>query len=141
MSEQKQSARVTVIMPAWNAESFIADSVRSVLAQSHADLRLMVVNDGSTDRTGEILEALAAEDPRLTVISVANGGPAMARNHALDALDPETDYVMFQDADDRMLPDAAEYALRGAARGAEDPAGSGTQRVLAVIHEALKEGK
>lgn len=118
MADAKASPLVTIIMPAWNAEKFIEASVRSVLSQSYRNLRLVVVNDGSTDATGDILARLAAEDPRLLPMTIPNSGPAGARNRALDALDPETDYVMFQDADDYMQPDAVAYALTGAARGA-----------------------
>ena len=112
-------ARTTFIMPAYNAEPWIEGSVRSVLDQTERDLRLVVVDDGSTDGTAAILARLAAEDARLTPLRVANGGPAMARNHALAQLDADTEYVMFLDADDYLLPDALAYALQGAARGAE----------------------
>lgn len=111
--------KLTLIMPAWNAESYIERSVRSVLAQSHRELRLMVVNDGSTDGTGAILERLAAQDARLLPLTVPNGGPAKARNLALDRLDADTDYVMFIDADDLLLPDAAEKAVAAAEAGAD----------------------
>ena len=112
------SAALTIIMPAWNAEKTIEYAVRSVLSQTYRDLRLIVVDDGSTDETAAILSRLAAEDARLTPMRVANGGPAKARNLALDALDEKTRYVMFIDADDVLLPDAAEKALREAEAGA-----------------------
>ena len=109
---------VTVIVPAWNAEKYLEASLRSVLNQSHRALRLLVIDDGSSDSTPEILARLRAEDPRLEFRSVKNGGPAAARNRALAALQEGTDYVMFLDADDLLLPDAIEYALSGA-EGAE----------------------
>ena len=112
-------ARTTFIMPAYNAEAWIEASVRSVLDQTERDLRLLVVDDGSTDGTAALLALLAAEDPRLTFLRVPNGGPAAARNAALDRLDEDTEYVMFLDADDYLLPDALAYALRGARRGAD----------------------
>ena len=112
-------ARTTFIMPAYNAEAWIEGSVRSVLDQTDRDLRLFVVNDGSTDGTEAILMRLAAEDERLTPLTVPNGGPAKARNLALERLDAETEYVMFLDADDILLPDALAYARQGAERGAE----------------------
>ena len=109
---------VTVIVPAWNAEKYLEASLRSVLNQSHRALRLLVIDDGSSDSTPEILARLRAEDPRLSYRSVPNGGPAAARNRALAQLPEGTDYVMFLDADDLLLPDAIEYALTGA-EGAE----------------------
>ena len=112
-------AHTAFIMPAYNAEAWIEDSVRSVLNQTEPDLRLLVVNDGSSDRTADILARLAAEDERLTPLTVPNGGPARARNIALERLDSETEYVMFLDADDHLLPDALSYALQGARRGAD----------------------
>lgn len=110
---------VTIVVPVWNAENYVETALRSTLGQTWPNLRLLVVNDGSTDSTPEILRRLSQEDPRLQVLSVANGGPAMARNRALEALPEGTDYVMFQDADDLLAPDAVEYALTGAKRGAE----------------------
>ena len=113
------SAALTLIMPAWNAEQYIERSVRSVLSQSSRDLRLLVVNDGSTDGTAAVLARLAAGDARLTPMTVANGGPGRARNLALDCLDADARYVMFIDADDELLPDAAEKAVAAAERGAD----------------------
>ena len=114
MDESKRPARVTIIIPAYNAEAFIEASVRSILAQSFRNLRLIVVNDGSKDDTGAVLERLSREDSRLTVLNVPNGGPAMARNHGLDAVEPGTEYIMFADADDELAPDTVEYAVNNA---------------------------
>lgn len=105
---------VTVIIPAWNAERYLEATLRSVLDQSHRRLQILVIDDGSTDATPAILDRLRREDPRLDYRSVPNGGPAAARNRALELLGPETDYVMFLDADDLLEPDAVEYALAGA---------------------------
>lgn len=109
---------VTVIIPAWNAERYLEATLRSVLGQSYPRLRVLVVDDGSTDSTPAILERLRREDPRLQYMTVPNGGPAKARNTALEHLGPETDYVMFLDADDLLEKDAVSYALEGA-EGAE----------------------
>ena len=109
---------VTVIVPAWNAEKTLEASLRSVLEQSYRALRLLVINDGSTDGTERVLARLREEDPRLDFLTVTNGGPAAARNTALEQLPEGTDYVMFLDADDFLLPDAVEKAV-AAADGAE----------------------
>lgn len=106
--------RVTIIMPAYNAEAFVEHTVRSVLAQSFGDFALLAVDDGSTDGTGAILDRLAAEDRRVRAIHCENGGPALARNRALELVEPGTEYLMFCDADDELLPDALETALREA---------------------------
>ena len=111
---EQRAPRATVIMPAWNAEKTIERTVRSILAQTMEDLVLIVVNDGSSDGTGAILERLHAEDPRVRPITVQNGGPARARNIALEAVPAGTEYLMFSDADDLLIPDALQYAIENA---------------------------
>ncbi len=110
---------VTVIVPAWNAERWLENTLRSVLKQTYRRLRLLVIDDGSTDGTAAILERLRREDGRLQYWTVPNAGPAKARNRALELLPEGTDYVMFLDADDLLEPDALDYALAGAEGGAE----------------------
>ena len=111
---EHKAAGLAVIMPAYNAGHYIEKAVRSILEQSYRDLRLIVVDDGSTDDTVQILRRIQQQDSRLSHISVPNGGPALARNRGLDAVEPGTEYVMFADADDELLPDAVEYAMAGA---------------------------
>lgn len=106
-----KAARVAVIMPAYNAEKSIEDTVRSILRQSFPDFRLIVVDDGSTDQTPAILRRLQAEDGRVTPIFAENAGPAAARNRGLDAVEEGTEYLMFSDADDELAPDAIAYGL------------------------------
>ena len=109
-----RAPRAAVIMPAFNAEKTIERTVRSILAQTMEDLVLIVVNDGSTDGTDEILERMHAEDPRARPITVQNGGPARARNIALEAVPQGTEYLAFSDADDLLAPDALQYAIENA---------------------------
>lgn len=111
---EQKAAGLAVIMPAFNAGKYIEKAVRSILEQTYRDLRLIVVDDGSTDDTAQILRRIQQQDGRLSPISVPNGGPALARNRGLEAVEPETRYVMFADADDELLPDAVEYAMAGA---------------------------
>lgn len=72
--------RVSVVVPAYNAERYVSQSIRSVLDQSLRDLELIAVDDGSTDSTGKILDQIASHDPRMTVIHQANGGTGRALN-------------------------------------------------------------
>ncbi len=113
------SGKVSLIMPAYNAEAHIARSVASILSQSYENLELIVVDDGSKDNTAKILAEIAAADSRLKPMTVENGGPAAARNKGIAAASEDTDYFMFIDSDDEYLPDAVEYAMQGAERGAE----------------------
>ncbi len=111
MDVLNRAPEVAVIMPAYNAEKYIAGSVRSVLGQSFKDLELIVVDDGSDDGTSGALRRLAREDGRLRAVTVPNGGPAAARNRGLRELRPGTRYVMFVDSDDELLPGALESAV------------------------------
>jgi glycosyltransferase involved in cell wall biosynthesis len=73
---------VSVIMPAYRAERYLHTAVESVLRQSFSDLELIIVDDGSPDRTAEIARGYATRDPRVRVIEQANAGPGPARNAA-----------------------------------------------------------
>ena len=114
MQEFSAAPRAVVIMPAYNAAQTIERTVRSILAQTMGDLLLIAVDDGSTDETAAILARLREEDPRVLPITVPNGGPARARNIALEAVPEGTEFLMFSDADDLMAPDALQYAVENA---------------------------
>ena len=111
--------KVSVIMPAYNAEKYIERSIKSVLSQTHRNLELIVVDDGSTDLTPRILARLAAGDPRLKHVRIQNQGPAEARNYGLQFVSEDADYITFIDSDDEFLPDTIAYALESADTGAE----------------------
>lgn len=93
---------VSVIVAAYNAAPFIEETCRSAMHQTHTNLEIIVVDDGSTDRTAEIVSALSAEDPRVRLISQPNAGVAAARNRALAAASGE--FVAPLDADDLWDP-------------------------------------
>lgn len=93
---------VSIIMPAYNAERYIGEAIESVLAQTLTDWELIVVDDGSTDRTPVILREIG--DARVRILHQKNQGPASARNAGLEAAIGR--YVAFLDADDLYLPSA-----------------------------------
>jgi teichuronic acid biosynthesis glycosyltransferase TuaG len=101
------SPLVSVIMPAHNAERFVAQAVTSVLQQSHMNLQLIIVNDGSTDGTRQVLDAV--NDPRVQVIHQENEGVSHARNQGLARSAGEL--ICFLDADDRMPPGSLSHRL------------------------------
>jgi glycosyltransferase involved in cell wall biosynthesis len=103
------STPVSVLLPAYNAERFVASAVRSVLAQTHGDFELLAIDDGSTDRTLEILRMLAEEDSRVRVISHPNYGMGRSLNEALE--EARHDWVARMDADDLMMPNRLERQL------------------------------
>jgi GT2 family glycosyltransferase len=100
----RRMARVSVVVPAYNAEATILATIRSVLAQTLPDFELIVIDDGSTDGTVERLAGLA--DPRLRVHSYDNGGLPTARNRGIALASGE--FVAFLDADDEWTPDKLE---------------------------------
>lgn len=93
--------RVSVIIPVYNGEKMIEACIRSVFAQKMTDMEIIAVDDGSRDRTGVLLDRLAAEDRRLKVIHQENAGAAAARNRGLE--ESRGEYIRFVDADDRLL--------------------------------------
>lgn len=101
---------VSVIVPVYNTAQYLPDMVRSVLAQTHRDLEIILIDDGSTDTSGLILDSFAAGDPRVRVIHKENGGVSSARNVGLDAA--KGDYITFADSDDTLEPDLYETLLR-----------------------------
>lgn len=96
--------RVGIVTPAWNMAPWIGATIRSVLAQSHADWRMVVVDDGSTDATAAVTAGF--RDARLALLRQANAGVSVARNRGLAALDPDAEAVLWLDADDCLAPDA-----------------------------------
>ena len=89
---------VSVIIPVYNIESYIEECIESVLAQTWQDYELILVDDGSTDGSGTILDRYGERDKRITVIHKENGGLSSARNAGLDAAIGK--YIYFLDGDD-----------------------------------------
>jgi glycosyltransferase involved in cell wall biosynthesis len=97
-------------MPAYNCGTFIAEAMASVLRQTELDLELIVVNDGSTDETLDIVNSMAKKDARIKVLSQANSGkPSIARNRGLEQAKGE--FVCFLDGDDLYHPDKIHNSL------------------------------
>lgn len=109
------TARLMVVVPMFNSAGTVERTLHSVMAQTFTDWRCVVVNDGSTDNGPALVEALAAGDGRIRMVSQDNRGLAGARNTGLrEALREGIPYVHFLDADDWMSPDAYERLLEGA---------------------------
>ena len=101
---------VTVLIPAHNEESVIVQTVNSVLLSDYTDLQVIVVNDGSADATGELLDARFSRDPRVRIIHQVNRGKAAALSAALSHA--ETEIVVTIDADTEIEPDALRKLVR-----------------------------
>ena len=101
---------VTVLIPAHNEESVIVQTMTSVLFSDSKDLRIIVVNDGSADKTGELLEANFSREPRVRIIHQVNRGKAAALSVAMSQAD--TEIVVTIDADTEIEPDAISKLVR-----------------------------
>jgi len=93
---------VSVIMPGYNVEPYIGVAIESVLAQTFTDWELIVIDDGSTDRTSAIAEAFTREDPRLRLVRQENRGISAARNHGLRV--STAPFIAILDSDDLWAP-------------------------------------
>jgi glycosyltransferase involved in cell wall biosynthesis len=100
-----EGVRIGVVVPAYNAAPWIGDAVASVLAQTHRDWVLVVVDDGSTDATGDVLARF--RDRRMRLIRQANAGVSAARNSGIrELIGGSATALLFLDADDWLAPDA-----------------------------------
>src|SRR5580700_460613 len=98
---------VSILIPAYNAERWIAFTLQSAIAQTWPRKEIIVVDDGSRDRTAEVARRFASIG--VVVVSTENQGAAAARNHALQL--SEGDYIQWLDADDLLAPDKIERQL------------------------------
>lgn len=101
---------VSVIIPAYNVDKYISKCLNSVLEQSYQDIQIIVVDDGSTDRTLEIIKEYSSKDSRIIAIHKDNGGVSSARNKALEYATGE--YITFLDADDALESDAIAILIK-----------------------------
>jgi glycosyltransferase involved in cell wall biosynthesis len=100
--------KISVVIPAYNNEAYLEAAVRSVMSQTMNEIEIILVNDGSTDRTGDIIQSLASEDDRIKVISQQNKGVSVARNSGIAA--SIAPYIAFLDSDDILEKDALEVS-------------------------------
>jgi glycosyltransferase involved in cell wall biosynthesis len=82
MDESSFTPLVSIIVPAFNAEKTISDTIASIVKQTYNKLEIIIVDDGSTDRTAEIVQSIAIKDHRIQLIKQQNAGVAQARNTA-----------------------------------------------------------
>jgi len=98
------SVAISIIVPIYNAEEFLKETVESILSQSFSEFELLLINDGSTDQSQNICEAFMENDKRVRLINKVNGGVSSARNVGIkNALGT---YIFHVDADDILRPDA-----------------------------------
>lgn len=100
---------ISVIMPIYNVENYLERSISSIRNQTYDNLEIILVDDGSTDRSGEICDVFARKDPRILVIHKPNGGSSSARNAGITMA--KGDYIGFCDSDDYIEKDMYEGLL------------------------------
>ena len=106
----KRDSIVSIIIPVYNTAGYVEKCIRSVMKQSWESLEILIIDDGSTDSSGQILERLAQEDHRIRLVHQANRGVAAARNKGLDLAQGE--FITFVDGDDYIDRDYIRRFLR-----------------------------
>ena len=106
--DKMMEEKVSIVIPAYNAATVIDRTVDSIKKQTYSNWELLIVNDGSKDHTGEVIDRIAASDERIKALHQENGGEIAARRTG--ALHASGEWVMFIDADD-LLPDTAVSSL------------------------------
>ena len=105
--------KLAIVIPVYNVEPYIADCLDSLIAQTYQDWVAYVVDDGSTDKSGSIIDKYKKDD-RFIILHKENGGLSSARNFALNYIDDTNDAysaVTFLDSDDWLAPDAYESLM------------------------------
>ncbi|AOC95311.1 glycosyltransferase family 2 protein [Flavobacterium sp. SH_e] len=105
----EDKALISVIMPAYNAESYIADAINSVIHQTYNNWELIIINDGSNDKTEEIVKEASLKDKRIIYIYQKNGRQGKARNLGISK--SKGIYLAFLDADDIWLPEKLDVQI------------------------------
>ena len=98
---------ISIIIPVYNAEKYLKKCLDSVINQTYKNLEIILVDDGSTDKSPEICDKYAEKDSRIIVLHKENGGVSSSRNAGLDIFKGE--YLSFVDSDDYVEPDYIEY--------------------------------
>ena len=98
--------KVSVIIPIYNVEAYLAECLHSVVNQTFQDMEIILVDDGSTDRSPEIIKEFTEKDSRIRIITQSNCGVSVARNTGLHAASGE--YILFVDSDDMIMPNSVE---------------------------------
>lgn len=101
--------KVSIVIPVYNVEAYLEECVESVLNQTYQDFEIIFIDDGSTDRSGEICDNYARKDNRMRVIHQANAGLSAARNKGIDVAKGQ--YIYFLDSDDIIIPETLELLV------------------------------
>jgi glycosyltransferase involved in cell wall biosynthesis len=109
-SSFKNLPLVSVVVPAYNVEKYIYECIKSILNQNYENIEIIIVDDGSTDNTGVIVDELALKDSRVIAIHQNNKGVSAARNRGMDMANGE--FIVFVDSDDWISSDHVAYFVQ-----------------------------
>ncbi|GET12936.1 hypothetical protein SN811_14360 [Ligilactobacillus agilis] len=108
--EGGRSVKISIIVPVYNVEGYLPACLESILAQTFSDFEVILINDGSTDRSAKICREFAQKDERIRLVTQENKGQALTRNRGLDYAQGE--YITFVDADDRVAPTISRPSMK-----------------------------
>ena len=120
--------KISIIVPAYNIENYIENTVKSICDQTYRNLEIILVNDGSTDQTASILDKLAEKDERIKILHKENGGVTSARLCGVEAATGE--WIGFVDGDDYIEPQMYEMLITNALKYQADISHCGYQMVF-----------
>ncbi|MGY0024414.1 bifunctional glycosyltransferase/CDP-glycerol:glycerophosphate glycerophosphotransferase [Streptomyces sp. YJ-C3] len=120
MPQKPHITRLSVVVPVYNIEDYLAECLESIAAQTLTDLEVVLVDDGSTDDSPRIARAFAARDPRFRYVRQDNAGLSAARNTGVRHADPAAVYLTFVDSDDVVPQDAYERMIASLQRTGSD---------------------
>lgn len=129
---------ISVIMPVYNAEAYLSETIRSIQDQTFSDFEVICVNDGSTDGSVSIIEQTAAQDTRFRLLHQPNGGAGVARNHGFRFARGE--YAIFLDSDDLFSPQLLEKLYKAITENQADIAACNFSKMWADGTETQHKG-
>lgn len=117
-----KNPKVAIVVPVYNVAPYLIECLDSILTQTYTNFTVFAVDDGSTDKSGAILDEWASKDTRFVVIRQKNGGLSAARNAALDLIerDGTFEYISFVDSDDKLLPEFLAHIVQNAVQTQAD---------------------
>lgn len=121
---KKGDIKISVVVPVYNVEQYLKDCINSILVQSYSNLQIILIDDGSTDKSGQLCDEFAKTDERIQVYHQNNQGMSVARNNGIKMA--IGDYIGFVDSDDIIHPKMYEHLLKALKNSGSD---------MAICHE------
>jgi len=113
----EKTKKVSIIVPIYNAEKHLDRCINSIIVQTYSNIEIILINDGSTDRSGEICQEYTIEDKRIIYFFQKNAGPSIARNKGIEMC--TGDYIQFVDSDDMIEKNMTEQLVNSIHDGVE----------------------